>query len=143
MSQSNIDEDLYSRQLYVLGHDAMKKMSQSSVLISGMGGLGVELAKNVILSGIKQVTVHDNKLTTMNDLSSQYYLSLKNIGKNRAESCYEKLSELNNYVTVNCETSELTNDILEQFNVVVLTDSILDEQIRINKFCRENDIKFI
>ena len=45
-----IDEDLYSRQLYVLGHEAMQDMSKANILISGMGGLGVEIAKNVILS---------------------------------------------------------------------------------------------
>ena len=56
-----IDESLYSRQLYVLGHEAMKKMQSSDVLISGMGGLGVEIAKNVILGGVKSVTLHDTE----------------------------------------------------------------------------------
>ena len=39
----DIDESLYSRQLYVLGHDAMRRMASSDVLISGLGGLGVEV----------------------------------------------------------------------------------------------------
>ena len=55
-----IDEDLYSRQLYVLGHEAMRRMATSNVLISGLGGLGVEIAKNVILGGVKSVTLHDS-----------------------------------------------------------------------------------
>ena len=38
-----IDEALYSRQLYVLGHEAMKRMGSSHVLIVGMKGLGVEI----------------------------------------------------------------------------------------------------
>lgn len=42
-----IDESLYSRQLYVLGEEAMKKMNASSALIIGMGGLGVELGKYI------------------------------------------------------------------------------------------------
>lgn len=40
-----IDESLYSRQLYVLGHEAMKRMSSSHVLIAGLRGLGVEIGK--------------------------------------------------------------------------------------------------
>ncbi len=40
-----IDEGLYSRQLYVLGHDAMRKMGATNVLISGMKGLGVEIGE--------------------------------------------------------------------------------------------------
>lgn len=66
-----IDENLYSRQLYVLGHEAMRKMASSDVLISGMNGLGVEIAKNVILSGVKSVTVHDQEVCQISDLSSQ------------------------------------------------------------------------
>ena len=38
-----IDESLYSRQLYVLGEEAMKRMNASSALIISMKGLGVEI----------------------------------------------------------------------------------------------------
>ena len=38
-----IDENLYSRQLYVLGHDAMARMQNSNVLIVGLNGVGVEI----------------------------------------------------------------------------------------------------
>jgi molybdopterin/thiamine biosynthesis adenylyltransferase len=30
---------------YVLGHDAMKRMGSSNVLIAGLGGLGVEIGE--------------------------------------------------------------------------------------------------
>ena len=43
LKNGDIDESLYSRQLYVLGHEAMKRMGSSHVLIAGMRGLGVEI----------------------------------------------------------------------------------------------------
>lgn len=39
----DIDESLYSRQLYVLGHEAMRRMQAAHVVISGMTGLGIEI----------------------------------------------------------------------------------------------------
>ncbi len=33
-----------------------------------VGGLGVEIAKNIILSGVKQFTIVDNKTTQFKDL---------------------------------------------------------------------------
>jgi len=45
LKNGDIDESLYSRQLYVLGHEAMKRMGASHVLIVGMKGLGVEIGK--------------------------------------------------------------------------------------------------
>src|SRR3989304_1063892 len=100
MNKDKIDENLYSRQLYAIGHDAMEQMRKTSVLICGLSGLGVEVSKNAILSGFKSVTLHDLKKVSMNDLSSQYYLSESDIGKNRVECCVEKLAELNPYVQV-------------------------------------------
>ena len=58
MSQPTIDESLYSRQLYVLGHDAMRQMSSSNVLIVGLHGLGAEIAKNIALAGVKSCLLY-------------------------------------------------------------------------------------
>jgi len=49
----------------------MWKMQKSSILICGMGGLGAEIAKNVILAGVKSVTLFDQKNVTYEDLSTQ------------------------------------------------------------------------
>ncbi|RUS73735.1 hypothetical protein EGW08_018496 [Elysia chlorotica] len=142
-NQEDIDESLYSRQLYVLGHEAMRKMAHSNVLIAGMGGLGVEIAKNVVLGGVKSVTIQDTEATTWFDLSSQFFLREEDVGKNRAEVTTPRLSELNTYVPVSCTTAELTESFLKQFQVVVLTNSSLDEQLKLGEFCHGNGIKFI
>lgn len=60
-----IDESLYSRQLYVLGHEAMRRMAHTDILLSGLGGLGLEIAKNVILGGVKSITLHDTQECTV------------------------------------------------------------------------------
>lgn len=79
---TEIDEGLYSRQLYVLGHDAMRRMASSDVLISGLGGLGVEIAKNVILGGVKSVTLHDHQsMRNLQELGSQFYLTEDDLGE--------------------------------------------------------------
>uniref|UniRef100_A0A4W4EU82 E1 ubiquitin-activating enzyme n=1 Tax=Electrophorus electricus TaxID=8005 RepID=A0A4W4EU82_ELEEL len=140
---AEIDEGLYSRQLYVLGHDAMKRMQNSNVLISGLRGLGVEIAKNVILGGVKSVTLHDQGVAEWRDLSSQFYLREEDLGKNRAEVSQNRLAELNSYVPVTSYTGALTNDYLTQFQVVVLTNSTLDEQMHIGDFCHSKGIKLI
>lgn len=67
----DIDESLYSRQLYVLGHEAMKRMANSNVLVVGMRGLGCEIAKNVALAGVKSLTLYDPSPVKIEDLSTQ------------------------------------------------------------------------
>ncbi|OCT66815.1 hypothetical protein XELAEV_180381002mg, partial [Xenopus laevis] len=139
-NSTEIDEGLYSRQLYVLGHDAMKRMQNSNVLISGMSGLGVEIAKNIILAGVKSVTIHDQHNTEWTDLSSQFYLRESDIGKNRAEVSHPRLAELNTYVPVSSSTGPLTDHFLSAFQLVILTASSLEEQLQIGDFCHSHDI---
>lgn len=143
LPSDDIDEGLYSRQLYVLGHDAMRRMASSDVLISGLGGLGLEVAKNVILGGVKSVTLHDDKDCIIDDLSSQFYLSESDIGKNRAEACCHQLAELNTYVPTKSFTGPLTDELVKTFRVVVLTDSSLEEQLRIAAITHANNIALI
>ncbi|XP_064155839.1 ubiquitin-like modifier-activating enzyme 1 [Anguilla rostrata] len=142
-NEAEIDEGLYSRQLYVLGHDAMKRMQNSNVLISGMRGLGVEIAKNVILGGVKSVTVHDQGAAEWRDLSSQFYLREGDLGQNRAEASQPRLAELNSYVPVTAYTGPLTDDFLSAFQVVVLTNSGLEEQLRIGEQCHSKGVKLV
>lgn len=141
--EDEIDESLYSRQLYVLGHDAMRRMANSDVLISGLGGLGVEVAKNVILGGVKSVTLHDEQVCTIADLSSQFYLSESAIGQNRALASCEQLSELNHYVPTTAYTGPLTDEFLRKFSVVVLTGATWAEQERVAAITHANNIALI
>jgi ubiquitin-activating enzyme E1 len=142
-SNGGIDEGLYSRQLYVLGHDAMRRMQSSDILISGVGGLGIEIAKNIILGGVKSVTLHDTLACCVKDFSSQFYLNKCAIGKNRAEACLRQLTELNNYVTTSAYVGELTESFLRNFKVVVLTETSDAEQLRISDICRAHNVALI
>lgn len=140
---AKLDENLYSRQLYAIGLEAMASVIKTSVLISNLNGLGVEIAKNTILSGFKSVTLHDINNTDKSDLNSNYYLSESDIGQNRAKSVHKKLAELNNYVAVNISTDKLTQDLILAHAIIILVDYPISKQIKINNFTHENNIKFI
>lgn len=142
--ESEIDESLYSRQLYVMGHEAQKRVASSSVLIAGMNGLGIETAKNVTLMGVKKLTIYDDKVATWADLSSQFYLTEADLGKSRAVPSAAKLAELNPYVDVSYTEGDLFEIIRTgSFHVVVLVDQSFDKQTSISEYCHANNIAFI
>ena len=150
--EKEINDDLYSRQIGTFGMETMRKLVQLKVLIIGMRGLGVEIAKNIILSGPKSVTIYDEFYPTINDLSSNFYISEDDVGKrSRDQACLDKLKGLNPYVTVELLRFPPTNDFMSLFqktllnyNVVVYTELFnTNFLINVNKFCRDNNIKFI
>jgi ubiquitin-activating enzyme E1 len=138
-----IDESLYSRQLYVLGHEAMKRMGSSNVLVVGLRGLGVEIAKNVALAGVKSLTLYDPKPAKIEDLSSQFFLTPADVGKPRAAVTAPRVSELNPYTPVGVhEADSLTSDLsqLKKYQVVVLTDTPLKDQLVIAEYAHQHGI---
>ncbi|KAJ7068023.1 ubiquitin activating enzyme [Mycena amicta] len=147
VDEPSIDEGLYSRQLYVLGHEAMKKMAASNVLIVGMQGLGVEIAKNIVLAGVKSVTIFDTAPVTVHDLSSQFFLRQGDIGKTRAEATVARLAELNAYVPVRnlggSPGQDITVDLIKGFQAVVLCNAPWSKQFEINAWTHENGVFFI
>ncbi|WFD31821.1 E1 ubiquitin-activating enzyme [Malassezia sp. CBS 17886] len=142
-----IDESLYSRQLYVLGHDAMKQMSSSSVLVVGLQGLGAEIAKNIALAGVKSVTLYDPHPVATADLGTQFFLREQDVaqpGVTRASATAPRLAELNTYVPVKVlDVPQLTRDVLAQFRVVVLAQQLLAEELRIDDMVRAAGTHFI
>lgn len=146
LKNGDIDESLYSRQLYVLGHEAMKRMSASHVLIVGMRGLGVEIAKNIALAGVKSLTLFDPEPATLSDLSSQFFLHPEDVGKPRAEVTAPRVAELNAYTPVTVHPSKsLSEDVnqLSQYQVVVLTGTSLKDQLDISEYCHQNGIYLV
>ena len=141
-------KDRWSRYIGAMGIEAVRRQANSTILVYGAGGLGIEIAKNLVLSGCKELVLQDNKITTFYDLSSQFYLKETDVGKNRAESCIKKLQDLNYYVKVSASTENLPNDeikldTLKKYNVIVLTECDYETALLINKFCRANKIFLI
>ena len=147
-SNKKIDEELYSRQIIFLGLETMEKISSLKILIIGLRGLGIEIAKNIIVSGPKMVNIFDPNPVEITDLGSNFYLSENQIGERRDKSCLLKLSKLNKYVEVNYleekNIDNIINMIVGEYNVVVVTEIINKRQIiSLNDICRKNKIYFI
>ncbi|KZT19301.1 ubiquitin activating enzyme [Neolentinus lepideus HHB14362 ss-1] len=147
IDETAIDEGLYSRQLYVLGHEAMKRMAASNILIVGAQGLGVEIAKNVCLAGVKSVTIYDPEPVKIQDLSTQFFLREEDIGKSRAAATVLRLAELNAYVPVRDlggkPGQEITVDMIQGFQVVVLCGVPIAKQLEVNDWTHKNGVHFI
>ncbi|XWS53371.1 hypothetical protein CRYUN_Cryun11dG0151800 [Craigia yunnanensis] len=168
-NHTEIDEDLHSRQLAVYGRETMRRLFASNILISGMQGLGAEIGmnfrnliirsdiltvtficsacapKNLILSGVKSVTLHDERVIELWDLSSNFVFSESDVGKNRALASVQKLQELNNAVIISTLTTKLTKEQLSDFQAVVFTDISFEKAFEFNDYCHNHQppISFI
>ena len=155
VEQDNAFQDRFSRQIGTFGMETMGKLIKFKILIVGMRGLGLETAKNIILSGPHSVEIYDPIKVTQNDLTTNFYITEEDINKKRRdEACLLKLSELNPYTKVSIFEVEQNSDFniyiknfcekIKNMNVVVFTEmQPMNFLMQIDEYCRQNKIKFI
>lgn len=81
-------------------------------------------AKNLILAGVKSVTLHDEGTVELWDMSSNFVFSENDVGKNRALVSIQKLQELNSAVAISALTTKLTKEQLSDFQVTFFKKKI-------------------
>jgi len=136
----------YDRQIRLWGLDAQKRLRKAKVLVIGLGGLGSEVVKNVVLAGVDSMTLIDDRVVSEEDLHSQLLITPQALGKNIAEASLKRTQELNPNVSVVADTRPFTavDDVfIQKFDVVCMTRCSKKGKIRLNHLCRSNNVKFI
>jgi len=145
MEISEQEAQLYDRQIRLWGLDAQKRLRNAKLCLIGMRGLGCEVAKNLVLSGINSMKLVDSSVVTEEDATSQFLAPRDKIGENRAEASLERLQQLNPMVDVTADKSATTEkdaEFFKQFDIVIATNCAKDELVRINNICRAEKVKF-
>jgi len=136
---------LYDRQIRLWGVDAQKRLNESKILIIGMGGIGAEVAKNIILGGVKSVKLMDDCAVSELDASAQFLVPREAVGQNRAEASLQRAKLLNPMVEVNADSGkpeDKPDEFFTQFTVICVTNCAKSQACRINRIARQNGISF-
>uniref|UniRef100_A0A8C3PI45 Ubiquitin-activating enzyme E1 n=1 Tax=Calidris pygmaea TaxID=425635 RepID=A0A8C3PI45_9CHAR len=123
--------------------DGARRLAGARVLVSGLRGTGAQVAAALVAAGTGRVVLHDGGTARTADRGQQFLLGESDVGQNRAEASQRVLAELNPHTVVAAHTGELSEAFLASFQVVVLTESSLEEQLRIGDFCHDRGICFI
>lgn len=90
-----------------------------------MKALANEVAKNLVLAGIKSLTVVDHEAVTEDDLGAQFFISEEDIGKNRAEAAVPEMQKLNPRVNIHVDKSDIAMkgpEFYQAYDMVIATD---------------------
>ena len=82
------------------GKDGQKKLSNSSILIIGVGGLGSATSLYLAVSGIRKLTLVDFDSVDESNLSRQILFQKQDIGMNKAIVAKEKLKAFNENILI-------------------------------------------
>lgn len=139
------EAELYDRQIRLWGMESQKRLRAARILIAGLNGLGAEVAKNIILSGVKSVTLLDHTTVSETDFCSQFLSSQDSVNKNRAEASLIRAQALNPMVEIVIDKENVNDkpdEFFLQFDVVVVIGAPTSTLVRIDNACRSKGVKF-
>ncbi|KAK0169020.1 hypothetical protein PV327_002769 [Microctonus hyperodae] len=142
---TDAEAELYDRQIRLWGLESQKRLRLAKILLIGLNGFGAEVAKNIILAGVKSVTLLDHRDLTAQDFCSQFLADRKEIGKNRAKASVSRAQNLNSMVHVIADESNIdtkSDTYFKDFDVVCASDCTITQLKKINAACKKYNVKF-
>jgi len=157
---ASIDQEAerIDRQKAAFGHETIARLKDLNVLIIGCGGVGVETAKNLILSNVGGVVLADDTIATEVCRGSNFYVTEEHVTKGDvtlAEASLVELRSLNPFCRVDILSKGstlgndvvLSNDVLgthRPYAAIVVTKLLPKQQLfELNETARSNGIAFI
>ena len=120
-----MNNERYIRQIRLpnVGTEGQQKLSEASVLVIGVGGLGNALLPYLVASGIGKVGVVDGDRVSLNNLHRQTLFTEQDVGALKVEVAKSKLQTLNTEVIIQGISNYLNADnaiaLFKQYDVIV------------------------
>lgn len=143
---SSAENESYEKQILLWGIESQKKVKAANALLISIRGLGSEIAKSIMLSGINSLTILDNGIVTNDEQLLNFLLTPETIGKYIAESVLIKLKALNPIVKLIADSDSLDekdDEYFKKFTIVIGTKLSWDQIITVGDSCRKSNVKFI
>jgi len=134
----------YSRQIILkkVGTHGQKKLSKSSVLIVGAGGLGSPIAIYLAAIGVGNIGIIDKDNVEISNLSRQIIFNTTDINKSKSLSAIKKIKKLNPNIKVKSFNKKLSeknvNEIVKSYNLILDGSDNFRTRFLINDSCLKN-----
>jgi len=155
-SGSEVDKeaDRIDRQKAAVGGETVSQLKDLNVLIIGCRGVGTETAKNLILSNVGAVGVHDDAVCSIRDMGANCYITADAVSASRSRSVaiLPQLKSLNPFCKVDIfpsiDTAAITTKNFlgtnRPISTLVLTVFLPKVEVtRIDEACRKANIAFV
>jgi len=131
----------YSRHLVLpeVGPEGQRKLKRSSVLVVGLGGLGVPAAVYLASAGVGQVGIADSDIVEMSNLQRQFIFLKEDLGRRKVDTAEEKLRMINPEIRVIPHPVRLDSsnamEVIREYDVVIDATDNLPSRYLINDAC--------
>lgn len=84
----------FDRSEKMLGETLMNKLSQTKVILFGIGGVGSWCAESLVRTGLKHITIVDDDVVCESNMNRQLMATTKTVGIPKVDALCERLREI-------------------------------------------------
>ncbi|KAF9778751.1 hypothetical protein BJ322DRAFT_1102092 [Thelephora terrestris] len=136
---------LYDRQIRLWGLEAQQRMRNATILVLTIRGLATEVVKNIVLAGVGKLIIADNEEVKEEDLGTGFFFRDEDVGRKRVDAARPRVESLNPLVAIEA-VSEYSDEslvkLIEQVDLVCMTEETRENIVRLNETCRSLGKKF-
>lgn len=137
----------YSRQITLLGEANQQKLTDSSVLVIGSGGIGSPCLLYLVAGGIGKIGIMDHDVVDLSNLHRQILYNENDIGRSKSSVAYEKLISLNSGIELiehnTLLSIENAADIISRYDLVIDGSDNFKTRYLVNDICCQLNKPFI
>ena len=131
----------YSRHIILpeIGQEGQEKISKAKVLVIGAGGLGCPILQYLAAAGIGTLGIVDFDTVELSNLQRQVLFGTSDLGKNKALTAKERLSQLNDTITIHAYPYQLTYknalELFQNYDIIVDGSDNFPTRYLVNDAC--------
>lgn len=137
-------DEQFARTGLIIGEKGVERLSASSVIILGIGGVGSYTAEGLARAGIGKITLVDKDTVDITNLNRQLPALHSTVGRLKAEVMAERIKDINPGCDVTAANCFFLPDTAGEFDfseydyVVDAIDNVTGKLAIIQKACDEN-----
>lgn len=132
----------------ILKDEGIKKLSNSKILIVGVGGVGGTTSEMLCRAGIGSIDIVDNDDFSETNLNRQIFSNSNNIGNRKTEEAKKQLLEINPNLKIKAFDQFLSEENVEdivtkEYDIVIDAIDTLSPKLSLITHCHTHKIKLI
>lgn len=133
----------------LLGQDGLDILTEATVAVIGLGGVGAFAAEMLVRAGIGHLVILDSDVVSLTNKNRQLLALDSTIGKKKCEVMASRLMDINAELELDIITEYLTEEnvgtVLGKYKFDILIDAIdtLSPKIALIKYCVDNRIPLV
>lgn len=90
-----MNNEFFCREIPLIGEEAFLRLTRSSVILFGLGGVGGYILEALVRAGIGSITVVDNDTVSRSNVNRQLLATHQTVGMKKTEAAIERAKSIN------------------------------------------------